>query len=333
MVGITLLGTTQDSQVTITALLSTRGQSLKRLAIASINVRSGRLGSVTGLTSADLMGRISPLQGIVNTLQFNSLGQAAQITINGNLGQLTVNQGISLGNNGLIDVSGNLTGALTVPRDLNLAGGRMVIGQDLSGSVTIGGNLAISNHGQFIIGRNLGATATGAAADLITGNLTVDYGSEFSVNGNLSSLAVGGNLEASGSSLIGVGGNVTTLTVNGGGGGSVTGNVSLSSGGLLYIGRNLGTLAVGSNIVTSTGGNLLVAGNLGTLTVGGGITESTSSAIAITTDVTGPVTVAGAVTLNGGALSVGRDLSGTVAITGNLRSQTAANSLWGEIWE
>jgi len=185
MIGINLRGTTQDSQLTITALLAKRAQSIKRLAIASINVRTGRLGSIQGLTTADLMGRISPLQGIVHSFQFHSLGPAAQITVNGNLGQLAVNQGISLGNTGLIDVSANLTGSLTVPRDLNLAGGRIFIGQDLSASVAIGGNLAISNNGQFTVGRNMGATATGAATDTVTGNLTVDSGSQLSVGGNL----------------------------------------------------------------------------------------------------------------------------------------------------
>ena len=186
MIGINLFGTTQDSQVTITALLAQRGHSIKRLAISAINVRTGRVGSIQGLTSADLMGRISPLSGIINSLQFNSLGQAAQISVNGNLGQLTVNQGISLGSHGLIDVSGNLTGALTVPKDLDLAGGRIIIGQDLSGTVAIGGNLALSNNAQVNIGRNLGATASGAATDTVTGNVTVDSGSQFSVGGNLS---------------------------------------------------------------------------------------------------------------------------------------------------
>ena len=100
MVAINLLGTTQDSQVTITGLISHRGRPINRLAVASINVRTGHVGSIQGLTSTNLMGRISPLQGIVNSLQFNSLGPAAQITVIGNLGQLTVNQGISSGEDG-----------------------------------------------------------------------------------------------------------------------------------------------------------------------------------------------------------------------------------------
>jgi hypothetical protein len=87
MIGINLLGTTQDSQVTITALLAHRAHSIKRLAISGINVRTGRVGSIQGLTSADLKGRISSLSGVVNSLQYNAHVQAAQITVNGNQGQ------------------------------------------------------------------------------------------------------------------------------------------------------------------------------------------------------------------------------------------------------
>ena len=113
MVGINLLGTTEDSQVTITALISHRGSAIRRLAVGSINVRTGHVGSIQGLTSTNLMGRVSPLTGIVNSLQFNSLGPAAQITVLGNLGQLTVNQGISLGKTGKIYVSNDLTGCFS----------------------------------------------------------------------------------------------------------------------------------------------------------------------------------------------------------------------------
>jgi hypothetical protein len=318
MIGINLLGTTQDSQVTITALLAHRAHSIRRLAISAINVHTGRVGSIQGLTSADLMGPISPLTGIVNSLQFNTLGQAAQITVDGNLGQLAVNQGIDLGNNGLIDVSGNLTGALTVPRNLDLAGGRIIVGQDLSGSVAIGGNLALSNYAQMTVGRNLGATATGAAGDAVVGSVTIDSGSHLSIEGNLGTLTVGGNLEASDYGTISVSGNVSSLTVSGGGGNPVTGNVTLSSGGQLFVGQNLTTFAVGSNVFTSTSGNIKVMGNLGSLNVGGGITESSGGAIAVMTDLTGALSVAGAVLLNGGTFAVGRDLSGAVAIAGDL---------------
>jgi hypothetical protein len=268
-VGINLLGTTQDSQVSITALISNRGQAIKRLAIGSINVRSGHVGSIQGLTSANLTGRVSPLQGIVNSLQFNSVGPAAQITVIGNLGQLTVNQGISLGKTGRIYVSNDLAGSLSVTRDVDLNGGHIIVGRDLSGSVALGGNVALTDDGQFIVGRNLGATASTASAGTITGNLTVDSGSAFSIGGNVSALIVNGNIEASGNGVISVGGNVTTLMANGGGGSSVTGNVNLSSGGELVVGQNLTTLSVGSDLQTSGGGEVKVGGNLGALSVTG----------------------------------------------------------------
>ncbi len=316
-VAISLAGTTQDSQVTVSSLGARPGEANSPLNIRKIRVQTGRLGSFQGLTTTNLMGRVSPLRGIVNSLQFDSLGPAAQITVIGNLGQLTVNQGIDLGKTGQIYVSNDLTGSLSVTRDVDLDGGQIVVGQDLNGSVALGGNLALADDGRFVVGRNLGATASMATADTINGNLSVDSGSDFSIGGNLLALTVNGNIEASGNGVISVNGVLTTLTVNGGGGGSVTGNVTLSSGGELVVGQNLGTLTVGSNIVTSTSGKIQVDGNLGTLSVGGGIMESTGGAVAISTDLTGSLSVSGAVSLNGGIFSVGRDLTGTVGIAGN----------------
>ena len=158
-----------------------------------------------------------------------------------------------------------------MPRDLNLAGGRIIIGQDLSGSVAIGGSLALCNNAQVIVGRNLGAAATGAVGDTVVGNVTVDSGSQISIRGNLSALTIGGNLEASGNGQIDVRSNLTTLTVNGGGGGSVTGNVTLSSGGELMVGQNLTTFSIGSDLQTSGGGKVKVDGDLETLNVTGDI--------------------------------------------------------------
>ena len=108
-------------------------------------MQTGRLGSFQGLTTADLEGPVSTLNGPVATLQFDSLGPAAQISVIGNLGQLSVNRGISLGTRGRIDVSNDLTGSFSVARDVAVAGGRIDFGRDLSGTVAIGGNLALAD--------------------------------------------------------------------------------------------------------------------------------------------------------------------------------------------
>ncbi|MGO9917236.1 MAG: hypothetical protein ACLQIB_21370 [Isosphaeraceae bacterium] len=299
MIAISLVGTTQDSQVTIASLGARLAGANHPLQIEKIVVRSGRLGSFQGLTTANLDGKMTPLLGPVASLQFDAIGPAAQITVNGNLGQLSVNRGIDLGPTGQISVSNDLTGSLSITRDLTLAGGQINIGRDLTGTVSIGGNLSASNGGQFSVGRNLGATATGAAADTIAGNLSVDSDSKFSIRGNLSALTVGGNLEASGSGEISVTGNLGTLTVSGGGGASATGNVTLRSGGELLVGQNLSSLSVGSNIVTSTGGTIQVAGDLGTLSVAGDVQGDGSKDIVVGDDL-GQLTVLGGA--SGGSL-------------------------------
>ena len=61
--------------------------------------------------------------------------------------------------------------------DVSLNGGSINVGRDLSGTVAIAGDLALTNSGQFTVGRNLGATASGAASDTVAANSTVESGS------------------------------------------------------------------------------------------------------------------------------------------------------------
>ena len=138
-VSLKVVGTTQDSQLTIAAFNAHSHTSTTPLSINKIVVRSGRIGSIQGLTSADLEGPISPLQGPVNSLQFDAIGPKAQISIisgdsgqpsvNGNLGQLTVNRGIDLGPTGLIHIDNDLTGSLSVATNLTLDGGQINVGR------------------------------------------------------------------------------------------------------------------------------------------------------------------------------------------------------------
>ena len=166
-VAIKLIGTTQDSQLIITPFGSGTHSKTTPLSVKSIAVRSGRLGSIQGLTSTDLEGPLSTLQGPVTSLQFDSLGPNARINIvsgnpaqpstNGNLGQLTINRGIDLGAAGCIDIANDLTGSLSVSTNLTLSGGQINIGRDLAGAVSVGGNLTIADGGHLDVTRNIGA--------------------------------------------------------------------------------------------------------------------------------------------------------------------------------
>jgi hypothetical protein len=303
MVAIGLFGTTQDSQVTISSLGAHAHESNSPLPIASINVHTRRLGSIQGLTTADIDGRITPLTGPIASLQFDAIGSAAQIDVNGNLGQLTVNRTVNLGKTGHINVTNDLTGAFSVTRDVALDGGQITVGRDLSGTVSIGGNLTVDDGGQFSVMRNLGGSAaspsssatagattgastgsssgpaaapSGGGGATITGNLTLDSNGKLMVSGNASSLSVGGNLEASSGGQLMVAGNLGSLTVNGGGGASITGNLTLNPGGAFLISRNLGSLNVGSNLQVFQGSQFQVAGNLTSLSVGGNLETSQS---------------------------------------------------------
>ncbi len=231
-IALSLLGTTQDSQVTVTAFGSEPQVANRPLQIGKITVRSGRLGSFQGLTTVDLEGRMSPLTGPISSLQFDSIGPAAKLDVIGNLGQLTINRTVTLGSTGFVNVTNDLTGSLSTTQNVTLNGGRISIGRDLSGSVTIGGNLTLNNGGQFSVGRNQGAATSTATTTsfTVTGNLSVDSSAAFSVGGNASALNVGGNVEASGGGQIAVAGNLGSTSAATGSGASIMGNLTLASG-------------------------------------------------------------------------------------------------------
>ena len=79
-VAISLTGTTQDSQVTISSLGARPGESNSPLQIGKMLVQTGRLGSFIGTTTADLEGPLSPLTGPVASLQFDALGPGRRST-------------------------------------------------------------------------------------------------------------------------------------------------------------------------------------------------------------------------------------------------------------
>jgi hypothetical protein len=266
-VAINLLGTTQDSQVTVSVLFTHASPVVKRLAIDHINVRSGHLGSIQGLTTADLMGRITPLQGPLASLQFDAIGPNAQIDVSGNLGQLTVNQGVNLGPSGHLRVSNDLTGAFSVGGNVALDGGQIAFGRDLTGQFTVGGDLTLLNGGQFNVGRDLGsASGTGAK---IAGNVILSSGGDLSVGREVYSLAVGGSIDTSTGGEVQVFGDLKNLTVNGFIQGKGTNDI--------VVGLDLSQLVVlggGDNLGGVRGANIAVGKNIQGLDVRYGIFNS-----------------------------------------------------------
>ena len=285
------------------------------------------------MTSADLEGPISTLQGPVTSIQLDSIGPKAQIkivsgnsgqpSVNGNLGQLTVNRGIDLGPTGYIDIGNDLTGSLSVTSNLTLDGGQINIGRDLSGTVSIGGNLTIDDGGQLHVTRNLGtatASTTGASSSgaSITGNVSLDDG-VLTVGGNAGTLTVGGNFEASQGGGIAVAGNLSGLTVNSGSAGSNTGSLTLNPGGSVSVGGNLDALTVGNSVQSDTNSQIQVTGNLSSFTVGGNLRTSTGGKIHVDGDL-GTLSVTGVVQgkgSNGGNdIVVGDDLAQLTVLGG-----------------
>ena len=153
MIAISLAGTTQDTTVSISSLAAHPGPN-RPLQIGKILVHTGRLGSFQALTTADLKGPLTPLTGPVSSLQFDALGQAAQVDTNGNLNQLTINRGIDLGPSGQLDVAGNLN-SLTVAGNLQTSmGGEIHVLGNL-GTLSVTGNIQGKGSDDIVVGDDL----------------------------------------------------------------------------------------------------------------------------------------------------------------------------------
>jgi len=317
-VSIKLVGTTQDSQLAITAFGSRSHFGTRPLKVVSIQVGSGRLGSIQGLTTTDLEGPISTLKGPVNSLQFDAIGPKAQINIitgnpgqpnvNGNLGQLTVNRGIELGPTGFIDIGNDLTGSLSVSTDVTLDGGQINIGRDLSGPVTIGSNLTIDDGGKLDVTRNLG---TSAASTTSASSTSATSASSGSASGSTASTT---SASSSGSS------SGTTAASSGGSGVTVTGNVALSTNGEIAVSGNLSSFSVGGNLQTSLGGEIHVSENLGALAVTGVVQGKGRSDIVVGDDL-------GQLTILGGGDGVWGLQGANIAVTSNIQGVDIRNGI------
>lgn len=155
-ISLSLVGTTPNTQISILPVATNPASEVSSIRIGRIRVRTGRLGSFEGLTTVGLDGPMSPLFGTVSSLQFDTIGSSAQISVNGDLGQMSVNQGVELGPSGHINIQGNLS-SLSVGGSVqfgNPAGGELRVGGNL-GTLSVGGDVQGIGRGDIFVGDDL----------------------------------------------------------------------------------------------------------------------------------------------------------------------------------
>jgi hypothetical protein len=208
VVALKLYGTTSATSVNIALTYQRLHKPLAPLKIGSIKVLSGQVGAINA-GNASLLGTVTPLNGSVNALQFGDLGPNARIDVSGSLGSLGVGA-VDLGPNGHVKIAGDLSQTLSVVGPMSIEGGQFVVGHDLTGGGTVGGDLSITQHGLFAVGQDLNGTLA------VTGNLLLSSNGTLSVGRDLNILTVNGNLvvDPSGGQIV-VGGNLYALIVNG----------------------------------------------------------------------------------------------------------------------
>jgi hypothetical protein len=273
IVDIKLVGSTPSSTLSVN-LVRSRGHFTNGvLGIGRLVVRSGQLGAIQALNTADLLGPVSPLNNAVQTIQLDAIGPNANLDVQGSLGSLQVARGILLGPNGSIHVAGNLAGPLQVGGPVILNGGSITVGNDVTGPVNIAGDLNVNSNGVFSVGRDL------ANGIVVGGNLILDSGGNLTVGRTLGSLTVNGDVTVKPTGgAISVGGDMNGLTVNGAFQGKGNSNADLNvglnlhnltvlggganQGGLQKANINVGKQIVGLNVPHGIFDSLITAGVL-----------------------------------------------------------------------
>src|SRR5206468_279160 len=148
-------------------------------------------------TTADLVGRVTPLFGPVTSLQLDAIGPAAQLDVAGNLGPVTVNRDVTLGPGGHITVANDLSGPFLVNGALTVDGGQFAVSRDVTGAFAVSRNLSVLDGGRLTVGRNLGLAVAGAGL-FVGGDLILKTGGSLAVAGNLNALSVTGGVRGEG---------------------------------------------------------------------------------------------------------------------------------------
>lgn len=316
-VGVTLLGTTEQSVLSVTPR---QGPSILRalgfktstsnahgsgdpLPITRLEIRTGRLGGIVAPEWADLVGPVSPLRGSVEIVDVNAIGPNARLEIGGDLGRLAASE-IDLGSNGRIDVGGSLTGEIEVGA-LTLDGGALLVGQDLVGSTRIA-SLQMKSNGRLLVGRD------------VVGAFVVSQGANLSAG---ATLGVGNNvadrLEFQGPLTVGAGGRIEVRQdLNR----MVAGQSLAVIAGEIRVGADLGSLEASQGLEIRDGGRLRVERDLSEAFVLGGSLVVDSARFEIGRDLAGATRIGGDVELaHGASWTIGRDALRTVEIEGDVR--------------
>jgi hypothetical protein len=272
-IDLTAYGTTSSSTITVTQTKPRYHATSRLLTIRDLRIRSGQLGGLSALP-ADLDGRMTPLTSSVNTFAIGMIGPRAQVDINGSVGSLSVSN-IDLGPTGHVSIAGDVNsiaqaGPLTIGA-VTIDGGRLSIGRDSLSSISINGDVSISQDGKLAIGRDE------AGAFVVNGSMTLSSGGQLVVGRNLTSLAVIGNLvvKPSGSGIA-VDGALESLGVGGyflGQGGK-----SAPSAVDLGVGLNLSGLTILGGISGQGGlinANIRAGGSVGGVNIPYGTANST----------------------------------------------------------
>jgi hypothetical protein len=134
-------------------------------------------------------------------------------TVGNDLGGLSVSQAATIDTGGQLTVGEDLTGPLNIGSGLTIgSAAELKIQRDVTSTgITVGGDVNLAG-GSIDIGRNLSGGAQ------INGNLIVTTGGGFTVGGELDNLTIGGALEGNGTTTpdLTVGLDLSNLVVNGG---------------------------------------------------------------------------------------------------------------------
>jgi hypothetical protein len=192
---ITLRGTTAESRLAVARKGALQGEDGPTLPISRLNVRSGALGAISAFDGARLNGQVAPLRGPVDAVAFDAIGPDAVLDIGGDLGSLSVAEGVKLGTKGRIRVAGDLRGSFNVGEDLDLEGGQVAVDHDLTGTLDVGGDLTASRGGSIRVGRDLTSLR-------VRGSVRLTEGATLGVARTLGTVAVDHDVDTNGGTLV-----------------------------------------------------------------------------------------------------------------------------------
>jgi hypothetical protein len=175
-------------------------------------------GDVTGTSSlgaVDLNGgrfliSHDVASGAAVTAGSLTIENAGQFVVGNNLNSvLQVAGSEKILSNGIFQVGKSL-GGLSVGQDLTLDSGRLLVGQDVLGPITVASGINLSHNASLSVTRDV------VGAMNVTGDVRLDSGGSLSVGRNLNTVSINGDLAFTPSAgTINVGGNVAGLTING----------------------------------------------------------------------------------------------------------------------